>query len=926
MLNNDLLQELKNIAIEDVCNLLNIKNHSDCITGHESTHHTCFNYNTKENYWKCFNCLKAGDVIELVKIKESKTFRESCLFLAENFRPDLRDELEKQLKREDFKPDEDKKLTDILMICANFFNQELHKPENKKAYDYLINRGLTEETIDNKLIGYISNLSNLLINLKEKGYTTEDVLSIGLFTLDKNNQLSSYLFTHDEYKIFFPYWHNHKVKFFITRNLNETNSKNRFRKGLIDNKKYPHTKLKNILYGLDNIPMARKENFLVITEGIMDSLLLEQLNIPVISPITINISEEDIKMITPILKNIEKVYIIFDNEANNQGNKGAIRIAQNIFRKYNQEIIFVTLPREEGISKIDVADYIKSGHNKDDILSLCNKGVKFIEYMTNNLSSSIMQIKEEDEVNYAKEKSKLINESGLFNCINDLQDEIVKTGYINLFSKKLNLSKSEINNILKKANKTKKEDIRKEAIANFVNYNDMWNAEYFIKDHGENVRFCNGLWYIWNGSMWQEDKLNKIHQLSKNTLKNMEQNYLPSIEDEKQCYTFIEHLRQSGNKIKKYNMIELAKDEEGISILPETLNQDIWLLNLNNGTFNLSKDNFTLKPHNKKDYITKKIDINYNQDAKCELWLKFLNKIFNNNQDVIKFVQKSLGYSLTGSTQEQCLFILHGEGSNGKSTFIDTIEKIMGEYAKNTPPETLMTKISTNNASPDICRMKGVRFIPSVETEEDKTFSEVLLKQLTGNDTISARKLYQDFESFKIEGKYWIACNHKPNIRGTDNAIWRRIRTIPFNVTIADNEKDKDFANKLLREKEGILNWIIQGCKLWHLEGLEPVEDIKNATNEYRNEQDIINAFIDECCVIGSDKYTINVSDFYKAYKDWCENNGEIPISGNKLAKKMKQRKFEKKRNSSGLSRFKWFYEGIGINKPEDEEDRSFNY
>jgi putative DNA primase/helicase len=271
---------------------------------------------------------------------------------------------------------------------------------------------------------------------------------------------------------------------------------------------------------------------------------------------------------------------------------------------------------------------------------------------------------------------------------------------------------------------------------------------------------------------------------------------------------FVKHVVSSESLQKRKAMLQLAESE--LPILPDDLDHDVWLLNLSNGTYNLKTG--TIQEHKRENLITKKIDVSYNKDASCPIWLNFLNKIFNNNSETINFVKKAIGYSLTGSTQEQCIFILYGIGCNGKSTLINIVKEILGDYSQQTPSETLMVRKYTGNVPNDIASLKGVRFVSSVETDEGRGFAESLVKQLTGDDFISARFLRQEFFEFKPECKIWLASNHKPQIRGTDHAIWRRIRLIPFTVTIPEEEKDFNLLDKLRSEKEGILSWAIDGC------------------------------------------------------------------------------------------------------------------
>ena len=289
------------------------------------------------------------------------------------------------------------------------------------------------------------------------------------------------------------------------------------------------------------------------------------------------------------------------------------------------------------------------------------------------------------------------------------------------------------------------------------------------------------------------------------------------------------------------------------------------------------------------------------------MWERFLDEIFEGDKDLIRYVQKAVGYTLTGETVEQCAFFLYGTGRNGKSTFIDIIREIMGSYAANIQPESLMVKSSAGSAiNSDIARLKGARLVTSVEPNEGVRLNEGLIKQLTGDDTVTARKLYGEEFEFKPEFKLWMATNHKPTIRGTDTGIWRRIHLIPFNACIPLEKVDKDLKQKLRSELPQIFRWALDGCLLWQKEGLRQPASVMDAVREYRREMDVITAFIeDKCELSGAEQSSL----LYAAYSQWAEDNNEYRMSATKFSLEMSKR-FEKvkARNSN-------FFNGISLSK-----------
>jgi putative DNA primase/helicase len=274
---------------------------------------------------------------------------------------------------------------------------------------------------------------------------------------------------------------------------------------------------------------------------------------------------------------------------------------------------------------------------------------------------------------------------------------------------------------------------------------------------------------------------------------------------------------------------------QGYPVIPEHLDQDPWLFNVENGTIDLKTGE--LRPHERGALITKLAPVQYDREAECPTWWKFLMRIFNGNLALIEFLQKAVGYALTGSTREQCLFFLHGLGANGKSTLLEIIHTLLGDYAHRTSSETFLIKKSGGIPN-DVAALRGARLVGAVEVESGRRLAEVLIKEMTGGDRISARFLHAEWFDFKPEFKIFLAANHKPVIRGTDHAIWRRIHLIPFNVQIPKPEQDRDLPEKLKAELPGILNWALEGCQMWQLYGLEPPAEVQAATQDYREEMD----------------------------------------------------------------------------------------
>jgi putative DNA primase/helicase len=334
-------------------------------------------------------------------------------------------------------------------------------------------------------------------------------------------------------------------------------------------------------------------------------------------------------------------------------------------------------------------------------------------------------------------------------------------------------------------------------------------------------------------------------------------------------------------------------------------------LNVANGTLDLKAG--TLHPHRREDLLTKLTPIRFEPAASAPSWDAFLLGIFDGDTGLIRFVQRAVGYSLSGSTREQVLFLAHGSGANGKSTFLETIREAAGEYAQQAPPEMFLEQ-RAGTIRNDVARLPGARLVTAVETGEDRRLAEPLVKQLTGGDMVAARHLYRDYFEFGPQCKAWLATNHRPEIRGTDEAIWRRIRLIPFTVTIPEDERDPNLLETLRAELPGILAWAVAGCLDYLQHGLGAPEAVTAATAGYRADMDVIGTFLDECCVLGTHARAKAV-DLYQTYITWADAAGERDrLTKKDFGQRLAERGFAKERDMHA----RW-WRGVRI-PPESEK------
>jgi putative DNA primase/helicase len=315
------------------------------------------------------------------------------------------------------------------------------------------------------------------------------------------------------------------------------------------------------------------------------------------------------------------------------------------------------------------------------------------------------------------------------------------------------------------------------------------------------------------------------------------------------------------------------------------LDADLLAIAIENGTLDLKA--MTVRPSRREDYITRLAPVRFDPDAPCPEWEKFLEEILP-DPELRAFVQRAVGYSMTGITSEHALFLLYGMGANGKSTFLEVLRFILGDYSSTADFNTFLSRKGQSIRN-DIARLRGVRFVTAIESEKGKRLDEGIVKVLTGGDTVAARFLFKEHFEFQPRFKLWLSTNHRPRVVGTDLAIWRRIRLVPFTVTIPPERRDQQLAEKLKLEKSGIFNWALAGCREWLAHGLQEPTAVLAATEEYRESQDVIGAFLDAKCRMVPDGQ-IGRGELYKVYKNWCDESGEYRLTDREFNAALEER------------------------------------
>jgi putative DNA primase/helicase len=452
------------------------------------------------------------------------------------------------------------------------------------------------------------------------------------------------------------------------------------------------------------------------------------------------------------------------------------------------------------------------------------------------------------------------------------------------------------------------------AAAQIEHFTDLGNAKRFAARYRDRLLYCEKWtrWFDWDGMRWCDDETLEVYRLASLLIRGLYP-LAKRIRDADERQDFLKHLARSESFRAQTAMINLAKADPAFAVRPGDLDRDPWLLTVENGTLDLRTGK--LRPHDQRDRITKLAPVRYDPTASCPNWLEFLQLVMGGNQRLVSFLQRAFGCCLTGITSDKAMFILYGaSGDNGKSTMVDVIQLLLGDYAVRTPTETFLRK--KDGAIPnDVAKLKGARFVWASENERGSRLSESLIKEMTGGDKLSARFMRGEFFEFYPEFKPWLATNHKPQVRG-DRALWNRLKLIPFHVTIPkDRQKPRHEVMAMFRrEFSGILNWALEGCLEWQRDGLGVPEEVVQATREYEAEQDTFAMFLEEKCVRAPNARVLSLA-LYREYKSWAEQYGEAPVSHKMFGSFLSERGFEKTRTNRGF-----LYSGVGL-RTEDHYD-----
>lgn len=439
---------------------------------------------------------------------------------------------------------------------------------------------------------------------------------------------------------------------------------------------------------------------------------------------------------------------------------------------------------------------------------------------------------------------------------------------------------------------------------------DLGNAQRLVDQFGDDIRYSAqwSTWLVWQGNHWEVDESKSfVQRLAHAVVRGMWEELAQLDRDDPKRKALLQWVQRSESARGIRDMLEIARTLKGIAITINQLDCKPHLLNVQNGTIDLST--MKMREHRREDLLTAVIDIPYNPEAKVELWAKFLNRIFP-DPEVLEMVGRMSGYALSGENSEKKFFFLYGaRGNNGKSVFMEVLEGVFGPYAKSTPSETFIKNpLNAGKIPTEVARLRGTRLCIASEAGENQQLNEELIRLITGRDTITARRLYQESFEFRAQCVIMMTGNYKPVIRGADDAIWNRVKIVPFEVVIPPEEQVKKLAEKILAEEaEGVLAWLVYYCKVWRTSGLGVSLAVDDAIQQYRVESDILGHFIEECTE-SSPMYSTRASDLYTRYAKWAKDQGMKPMTSTAFGRRLGDRGFQKTKDKTG-----WHYSKISI-------------
>jgi len=457
---------------------------------------------------------------------------------------------------------------------------------------------------------------------------------------------------------------------------------------------------------------------------------------------------------------------------------------------------------------------------------------------------------------------------------------------------------------------------------------DSGNAERLAAYHGGRFYFCaeRKAWFLWSGKNWQDDTLGRVEMAALDVARRIraeakllakeaeqEQDEEKREAKEELAENTLSWAKASESDDKQRAMVNRARIRPEFAVSISRFDQDPMLFNLQNCTVDLNTG--ALRAHDPKDMQRHISPVLYDAEAKCPLWLKCLDRWQDGNHEMINFLARATGYSLTGSIEEHAMFLLYGDGRNGKSKFLNAIFHVLGSYADSLRMESLLHQ-EFSSIPVDMAKLPGKRYVVAAESDKEVALAEAKIKRMTGGDPITARFMRENEFTYTPQFKLWLGTNHKPQIRGTDEAVWSRLKVVPFEVFIPEPERDKQLEWKLQQEAAGILNWMLSGLAQYREVGLDVPQKVKDATASYRADEDIVVRFTEEMCAKKKEGRA-GVQKTFDEFSKWAEGEGrKKPLSRRDFRTRLEVMGYPVKDFNNGA-----FFIGIELKGWMDETD-----
>lgn len=443
---------------------------------------------------------------------------------------------------------------------------------------------------------------------------------------------------------------------------------------------------------------------------------------------------------------------------------------------------------------------------------------------------------------------------------------------------------------------------------------DEANAVRFVNQHGHAVRYVKKwhAWMVWDGIRWTQEETDMTLAMARKTARSIYGEALAAASD-KEADALAKWAKVSASADRMEKMVRVASWDHAVMAKPSDFDRDPWALNTPNGIIDLTTG--SLRPYDPRAMHSKVTGVSVAAGTPVR-WLAFLDEIFHGDTELIGWVQRLLGYSLLGTVREHVLVICWGGGANGKSTLLETVQAILGEYAAPADPSLLLAKRSDVHPA-GIADLRGLRFVTCQETDQGRSLDEATVKALTGGTTRKARLMRGNFFTYVPSDTIWSATNHLPTIKNNDAGIWRRVRLIPFTKEIPPERQNPDLKAQLVAEEgPAILNWLVEGCLLYQTEGLGTAAAVTEATAQYRSEMDVIGEFINDRCDLDANA-KIKASEVFQEYTWWATDNKYRCLSAREFSRELIDRGYREVRRGDGK-----YYLGLTVRDAVAEAGR----